>query len=146
MTIKETYNFLTSVRRTEAEIVKLTIRHDELQTCLLPGAIRYDGDRVQTSPDDKMGKIAAEVVDLEAEIRDAKIRKAEQVRQVEEAISTLEDEDEQMVLLAFYGGRIPMSRVADMIHYTPRTAYRIRRRAVQHLAENLSQKSKPENL
>lgn len=139
MTIKETYNFLTSVRRTEAEIVKLTIRHDELQTCLLPGAIRYDGDRVQTSPDDKMSKIAAEVVDLEEEIRATKIQKAEQIRKIEAAISTLEDEDEQMVLLAFYGGRIPMARVAELIHQSPRSAYYIRRRGVKHLAEKFSQ-------
>ena len=139
MTIKETYNFLTSVRRLEINIQKMIIRHDELQTCLLPGAIRYDGDRVQTSPDDKMSKIAAEVVDLEAEIRATKIQKAEQIRKIEAAISTLEDEDEQMVLLAFYGRRIPMARVAELIHQSPRSAYYIRRRGVKHLAEKFSQ-------
>lgn len=139
MTTREVYDFLNSTRRMEAEIQKLTIRHDELQTCLLPGAIRYDGDRVQTSPDDKMSQIAAEVVDLEAEIRATKIQKAEQIRKIEAAISTLENDDEQMVLLAFYGGRIPMARVAELIHQSPRSAYYIRRRGVKHLAEKFSQ-------
>ena len=141
MTISEAYDFLNSTRRTEAEIQKLTIRHDELQTCLLPGAIRYDGDRVQTSPDDKMSEIAAEVVDLERQIQELKIRKAEQVRQIEDAIRMLNDDAEQLVLMGFYVGRMPAVRVADLLHYTQRGAYKVRRRAVQHLAEKCSNSS-----
>lgn len=139
MTTNYVYIFLTSVRKIEAEIQKLTIRHDELQTCLLPGAIRYDGDRVQTSPDDKMGKIAAEVVDLDRQVQELRRRKAEQVREIEDAIRMLENDDEQMVLMGYYIGRLPMARVADLIHQSTRSAYYIRRRAVQHLAEKFSQ-------
>lgn len=143
MTISEAYEFLNSTRRMEAEIQKLTIRHDELQTCLLPGAIRYDGDRVQTSPDDKMSKIAAEVVDLERQIQDLKIRKAEQVRQIEDAIRLLEDDTEQMVLMGYYVGRMPGPKVAEIVHYTVRGVYKVKRRAVLHLAEKCSTSSPP---
>lgn len=139
MTTDYVYIFLTSVRKIEAEIQKLTIRHDELQTCLLPGAIRYDGDRVQTSPDDKMSQIAAEVVDLERQVQELRRRKAEQVREIEDAIRMLENDDEQMVLMGYYIGRLPMARVAELIHQSPRSAYYIRRRGVKHLAEKFSQ-------
>lgn len=139
MTTNYVYIFLTSVRKIEAEIQKLTIRHDELQTCLLPGAIRYDGDRVQTSPDDKMSELAAEVVDLERQIQELRLHKSRKVREIEDAIRMLENDDEQMVLMGYYIGRLPMACVADLIHLSMRTAYRIRRRGVQHLAEKLSQ-------
>lgn len=139
MTTNYVYIFLTSVRKIEAEIQKLTIRHDELQTCLLPGAIRYDGDRVQTSPDDKMSEIAAEVVDLERQIQELRLHKSRKVREIEDAVRMLGNDDEQMVLMGYYVGRLPMARVAELIHQSPRSAYYIRRRAVQHLAEKFSQ-------
>ena len=139
MTTNYVYIFLTSVRKIEAEIQKLTIRHDELQTCLLPGAIRYDGDRVQTSPDDKMSEIAAEVVDLERQIQELRLHKFRKVGEIADAVRMLGNDDEQMVLMGYYVGRLPMARVAELIHQSTRSAYYIRRRAVQHLAEKFSQ-------
>ena len=141
MTISETYEFLDSVRKMEAEIVKKQLQHDELQSCLLPKAIAYDSDRVQTSPDDAMSKIASQVLDLEKEIRQMRARKANRIVTVSTAISKLESDTEQIILMAFYVGRLPASRIAEITHYTVRGVYKVKHRAVVHMAEKCSQRS-----
>ena len=141
MTIPETYDFLDGVRRIEAEIARKQLHHDELQSCLLPRAITYDGDKVQTSPEDEMSKIAARVVDLEREIRTLKIRKAKMIGRVVRAIACLDSDNEQIVLTAFYVRRLPASRVADILHYSVRSVYKIKDKAVRHLAEKSAQSS-----
>lgn len=135
MTTSEAYAFLNSIRKIENEIVKLQLQHDELQSCLLPKAITYDGDRVQTSPEDKMLEIASRVLDMEKEIRDLKQRKAKLIIEINDSISKLDSDVEQMVLLGFYVGRLPAIKVAELVHYSVPGIYKVKRRAVMHLAE-----------
>jgi hypothetical protein len=135
MTTSEAYTFLNSIRKIENEIVKLQLQHDELQSCLLPKAITYDGDRVQTSPEDKMLEIASRVLDMEKEIRDLKQRKAKLIIEINDSISKLDSDVEQMVLLGFYVGRLPAIKVAELVHYSVPGIYKVKRRAVIHLAE-----------
>jgi len=135
MTTSEAYAFLNSIRKIENEIVKLQLQHDELQSCLLPKAITYDGDRVQTSPEDKMLEIASRVLDMEKEIRNLKQRKAKLIIEVNDSISKLDSDVEQMVLLGFYVGRLPAIKVAELVHYSVPGIYKVKRRAVIHLAE-----------
>lgn len=135
MTTSEAYAFLNSIRKIENEIVKLQLQHDELQSCLLPKAITYDGDRVQTSPEDKMLEIASRVIDMEKEIRDLKQRKAKLIIEINDSIAKLDSDVEQMVLLGFYVGRLPAIKVAELVHYSVPGIYKVKRRAVIHLAE-----------
>lgn len=135
MTTKEAYAFLNSVRQIEADIVKKQLQHDELQSCLLPKAITYDKDKIQTTPSDMMSETAALVLDLEKDIRKLYARKAQLIVEINDAISRLDSDTEQMILLGFYVGRLPASRVADLVHYSLRGVYKAKRRAVMHLAE-----------
>lgn len=144
MTIAEAYAFLDSIRRTEAEIVKKQLQHDELQSCLLPVGIRYDLDKVQSSPSDRMSEIEAKVVDLEREIADLRALKAQLIVEVNAAIVSLENDTEQMILLGFYVGRLPGSKVAEIVHYSVRGVYKAKARAVRHLAEKCSLSSVPD--
>ena len=138
MTISEAYAFLDSIRKTEAEIVKKQLQHDELQSCLLPAGIRYDLDRVQSSPSDRMSEIGAKIVDLEREIEDLKMRKAKLIVEINAAVTQLGNDTEEIILLGFYVGRLPARRLADMLHYTVRGIYKAKRRAVAHLAQKCS--------
>lgn len=135
MTISETYDFLNSIRRAETEMVKLRLQHDALQSCLLPQAIRYDGDHVQTSPEDLMSRTAAEVVDLEQKIRRLNTQKIQLIAKVSFEIAKLDSDIEQMVLLGFYVGHLPAVKVAEIVHYSERGVYKVKARAVRHLAE-----------
>lgn len=141
MTTSEAYAFLNSIRKIENEIVKLQLQHDELQSCLLPKAITYDGDRVQTSPEDKMLEIASRVLDMEKEIRDLKQRKAKHIVEVNNAIARLDNDTEQVILLGFYVGRLSAYKIADLVHYSVRGVYKAKHRAVIHLAEKCAQSS-----
>lgn len=141
MTVSETYDFLNAIRRTEAEMVKLRLKHDALQSCLLPQAIRYDGDHVQSSPEDLMSTTAAEVVDLEQQIRILNHKKLQQISDISFAIAKLDSDVEQMVLLGFYVGRLPVVKVAEIVHYTERGVYKVKARAVRHLAEKCTERS-----
>ena len=139
MTTREAYDFLNSVRRTEIAILKLQLQHDELQSCLLPKAITYDGDKVQTTPEDRMSEIAAQVADMEKQITALKRRKAKLIIEINAAIAKLDSDVEQMILLGFYVGRLPAVRVAELIHYSIPGLYKAKRRAVAHLAEKCTQ-------
>ena len=61
---KQAYDFLNSARVLHWQWLRLKAKHDELESCLLPAAIRYDKDKVQTSPDDTMSKIMAKAIDM----------------------------------------------------------------------------------
>ena len=141
MTTSEAYAFLNSIRKIENEIVKLQLQHDELQSCLLPKTITYDGDRVQTSPEDKMLEIASRVLDMEKDIRDLKQRKAKRIVEVNNAIARLDNDTEQVILLGFYVGRLSAYKIADLVHYSVRGVYKAKHRAVIHLAEKCAQSS-----
>ena len=142
MTISETYKYLESVRRIESEIRKQQLKHDALQSCLLPKAITYDKDAVQTSPEDKMSEIAAEVMDIEKTLRVLADAKYQAINDVTKNIAKLDSEDEQIVLLGYYIARRSIPNIAnEIIHYSERQTYRIKRRAVRNLANKLSQMS-----
>lgn len=138
MTISETYDFLNSIRHIEAEIIKTQLQHDELESCLLPRAITYDKDAVQTSPSDPMLAIASQVVDLEKQIRKLKADKAKRIVEVNRAVAMLDDDTEQMILLGFYVGRLSAKKVAGIVHYSLRGIYKAKRRAVVHLSETMT--------
>ena len=113
MDLQATYDYLMRIRKTEYAIKRKQLRCEELRSCLLPGAIRYDLDKVQTSPRDKLPEIG-------------------------EAIEQLPDDNEKTVLTEFYIGRVSMKKVAALINYSPRRAYYFRKQGVIHLGEVLS--------
>lgn len=127
--------YLLQPRALDRMIWRLTLQRDELQSCLLPRAIRYDADKVQVSPEDAFSATAAAVADLDARIGELLRRKAELVQEVAGAIEQLEDDRERVVLTAYYVARLPMETIADRIGYSLPHTYRLRRRGAEHLQE-----------
>jgi DNA-directed RNA polymerase specialized sigma subunit len=134
MTLTETYEYLQRPRKLELSIMRLSLQHDELQACLLPAAIRYDKDVVQTSPEDKLSEVAAAVLDLEKKIQRLRSQKARLLLEINAAIDKLDDKD-AVILTAYYVKRMTMSDVADIIDKSLQHTYRLRKKAVQHLSE-----------
>lgn len=65
----ELYDILIKPRQIKLRIAKLTLELEELRLSVLPGAIRYDKDRVQASPDsDQMAQYMVRLEDREREI------------------------------------------------------------------------------
>lgn len=137
MDLNETYDFLMQIRRKEIIIRRKETQRDELRACLLPGAVRYDRDKVQSTPTDKMSDVMARVDELDREIEQLRCEKATLVIEISDAIEKLEDDNEKTVLTEFYIARAPMTQAADAINYSVRRAYDLRKRGVIHLGEVL---------
>lgn len=127
-------DFLTRPRQIDRKIMRLRARIDELKMSLLPSGIRYDTDKVQTSPEDPLLKVAEKVSELEEQIRDLYAERAKAVQEISDTIEKLEDDEEKTVLECRWGSRAPVWELADMMHVSRRTLYRIQKKALRHLA------------
>lgn len=136
--IAAAYDYLSQIRWAEQRIRLKCLRRDALQSCLLPKAITYDKDKIQTSPDDSMSEIASQVLDLDKEIRLMEQEKARLIVRVSDTIAQLPDESEQLVLMGYYVSGDSMQTVAnDIVHYSIRWTFELRKKAVRHLSEIL---------
>lgn len=137
MTINQTYDYLLQIKKIEAEIKNKELQRDTLRSCLLPSGIRYDLDRVQTSPEDQLAAIEARIVDLEKEIRELSHHKQRMLVTITNSIYNLKDDSEKTVLLSYYIGRKKIETIAEEMPCSVRNAFYIKRKAVSHLAKLL---------
>ena len=141
MSYNDVYTYLMQVRLIDKRIWLAQIEHDEMQSCLLPSAITYDKDVVQTSPEDKMSSIAGKVIDMEKKIIRLKNRKAQLIITIKSQISEIEDEDQRIVLSAFFLCRQPMRQIAEYTNRSISGVYTIRRKAIQSMRVILAKES-----
>ena len=134
MTIRETYEYLLQIKKLEAHIQNAILQCESLRSNLLPAGIRYDTDRVMSSPDDKMSEIEAIVLDMEKEIKQLRQQKQRAIVQVTESLHKLSNDEERSVLMLYYIGKRPMEEIATEIPCNIRTAYKIKKRAIQNLS------------
>lgn len=120
---KKAFVFLNSVRVLHLEWLRLKAKHDELESCLLPAAIRYDKDKVQTSPSDPMSKIVSEVMELENEMKRVQYNKSRQIAKIDKAISSLESAEERTALSMRYINRVPVAKIAKDMGYSEKRVY-----------------------
>lgn len=120
---RQAYEFLNSVRVLHLQWLRLKAKHDALESCLLPAAIRYDKDKVQTSPDDTMSKVISEIADLEKEMSRVLKCKAQQVERIDKALKSLESEEERTALTMRYINRVSVSEIAEAMGYSEQRIY-----------------------
>lgn len=134
MTYQETFDYLMQVRRAEYRIRGLETRCLELRACLLPAAIRYDLDKVQTSPEDSTGRIVAEMARLQDRISREEEKKARLITEIGAVVEKLDNVQEQIVLIQFFIGRKTMGEISMQISYSLRRTYDFRASGVRHLS------------
>lgn len=137
MNIRQTYEFLLRIRLIEPRIQHAIIRYESLKSLLLPSGIRYDLDRIQTSPTDRMSAVEAEIIDTERELLEMQNHRERIAVEITGAIRKLSDTDEQAVLMAYYIGRKRMEEIAEELPCSIRTAYYLKRKGVSHLSNIL---------
>ena len=120
---RQAFEFLNSVRVLHLQWLRLKAKHDALESCLLPAAIRYDKDKVQTSPDDTMSKVISEIADLEKEMNRVLKCKAQQVERIDKALKSLESEEERTALTMRYINRVSVSEIAEAMGYSEQRIY-----------------------
>lgn len=134
---RQAYIFLNSARVLHWEWLRLKAKHDELESCLLPAAIRYDKDKVQSSPEDPMSKVVSEIVELEKEMNRVQLRKSKQIAEIDKAISTLTSDEERTALTMRYINRIPVPDIADAMGYSIQRVYQFMDRGGAQIAKGL---------
>ena len=143
MTTKEIKEYFRQIRREQFEINHLTemIKNEELS--LLPSAIRYDKEKVQTSPEDVLSKRVAKITELETEYASSLATlKLNKVR-AEAMLRSLDNSDEREVMRWYYmsfNDRHPFTwdEVAVKMSYTKRWILKLHGNAIMHLSESKS--------
>ena len=136
--------FLYAVRDEQREIAELEERIADLRASLLPSAIRYDKDAVQTSVSDtitdKMIKIAEYDALLEKKIAGLYARRA----RAQKLIDLLPDSLERQVLSIYFlsDDRPTMEQVAGKLNYSVQHTFRIYASGLDHLRGRYKDESK----
>lgn len=119
--------YLFNIRNEYKEIGILQERIASLTLSLLPSGIRYDLDKVQTSPSDPMTERMIVIADyqsqLESQIDGLLVRHVE----AQKLINTLEDSRERQILGLYFLNMPPKSmlEVAEIVGYSGRQTYRL---------------------
>ena len=134
---KQVYDFLNSARVLHWQWLRLKAKHDELELCLLPSAIRYDRDKVQTSPEDPMSKIVGELNSLEIKMAQIQYDKAQRIEEIYKAINSLDSNEERTALAMRYINRKPVTEIAEAMGYAEPTIYKFMNQGGEHILKSI---------
>jgi hypothetical protein len=135
-----TKDFLRRVRLEHIEIARLNSKLEYLKKSTLPGGIRYDKDRVQTSPSDKISDIMVDIGDIEIELEADIKNLASDIVKARSLIRGLSSPLERCVLTMYYlpdmeqCEELPTwSDVAIALHYSKSRILHIHGEALQKI-------------
>lgn len=134
MNIRQTYEFLLQIRRIEPRIQQTIVQYESLKSTLLPSGIRYDLDKIQTTPEDRTSIIFSKLEELATLISELQVKREQAAVDITDAILKLENHEEQAVLMGYYIGKKRVEDIADEISCSDRTAYYLKRKGVAHLS------------
>lgn len=132
------HDLLMGPRVTRYRIQQVRSKYLAIYTAMMLGGIRYDKDKVQTSPSDMMPEKMGELAELEEKIQRLEALHRRQIEDIETACSKLSDELQRTVIMMFYVGGIPVRGIAETLHYTAPTIYKARRQGQTALDKILS--------
>lgn len=139
MTKYEVYEWLNRPTKLSYDIrAKIRIA-EELRSCLLPSAIRYDKEKVMTSygtNGDPMAEITARVDSIEREIAELQRQKACAIIELEDVFAKL-DRNEHEVMSRYYITRKSISVIAKEMVYQKRSVYDLRAKGIEHVKDIL---------
>lgn len=143
MTTKEIKDYFRQIRREQFEIIHLTEMIKSEEQSLLPSAIRYDREKVQTSPEDVLSKSVAKITELEREYAESLVTLKSNKANAEAMLKDLDNPDEREVMRWYYmsfNGRQPFTwdDVAVRMAYTKRWILKLHGNAIMHLSEKKS--------
>lgn len=129
--------YLSQIRNASKELTELILQIDYLRyKASGAGAIRYDKDRVQTSPEDMVCDSIAEAVYLEGKLSDRHKQLKAMREHTEQVISLWSGSNARFIDL-YYLNHYSMTQVADRIGCTSRSAYNIKFRALEEFSKHL---------
>ena len=137
MELNEGYRWLSRPRAVDSKIRRLESKIEELRTCLEPNAIRYDAEKVNSSPDDMTSKIFAEIEEAERMIHELRLEKATYIFEINQAIENIKDESAKDVLNGFYIAKKKMPDIAKELNYDLSWCYKLRKVGIKEIDNGL---------
>ena len=98
------YKLLTKPRKIRGQIKKAEAEMEGLKLSMLPGAIRYDKDKVQASPQDPMAQYAVRLDELERKIEDLQTEYLNAQDEVVTVANELTSPGDVIITLRFISG------------------------------------------
>jgi len=113
-------SFLRACRDEQGEVNILLRKREQLYSSLLPEGIRYDGDRVQTTPEDRMLERMPEIAELDKKISQQIRKLARRKVKALGMINKLQDSKQRQVLTLYYldNRRLSWEKVAAEMGYS----------------------------
>ena len=149
MEINDAYRFLMRVRELDSQIMREELTIAEIKSSLLPGAIRYDKDKVMTSPEDRLPEVFARIDERERKVAEMRERKAEVIEEIDEALKRMAEEIEgdkgrvQVdILYLFYVKRNSLKDTADQVGYSIPHCKKMKHWAVENFTRVLKHDTK----
>ena len=137
--IEEVKKYFKTIRSEQLEIIRMLEMIERKELGLLPKAIVYDKDKIQTSPDDLLAKNEAEIADLTQIMR----KKAAELRkkkvEAEKIVESLDYPEEREVMRLYYLSLkkdyrlFRWEEVAAKLGYTMRHTLRLHADALEQL-------------
>ena len=142
MEINEVYAFFGRPRLHDNKIKRIEVTLDELRSCLLPGGIRYDKDRVDSSPKNQMEEVMARIDELERELEEEQQKKKCAVLEIDRSMMKVPEGPYKTLLAEYYIGRISINKIADGMGVSVRHCFRMRKKAVETFCEIMNKDSR----
>lgn len=134
---KKADRYLLQIRNAGKEIRELLDNIDFLRyKASGAGAIRYDKDHVQTSPEDMVCEAIAEAIDLEQKLS-RRIKRLQDMREHAEQVIEFWNNNNARFIEIYYLNHGSMSDVSSRIGCSSRHAYRIRDNALEEFCKHL---------
>jgi len=104
------------------------------------GGIRYDKDRVQTSPNDYMTMAIADAIELEKHINDMEAEIEEKKGEAYAIVRQMENPDQRAVIEWYYLNGLSMIDTANKLSISERTAYYLKEDALTEFTSHEERK------
>lgn len=95
------------------------------------GAIRYDKDRVQTSPQDYIAMAMDDIIKIEGQIEEERKATEKMRADAYKIVRKMENVDQRTVLEWFYLNGLSMANTALQMNMSERSAYYLKEEAVE---------------
>lgn len=125
--------YLKRFEKIKKRIKVLTFNISELKLNMLPPGIRYDVDRVQTTPSDRMIRYAEELDELERKLNVEIHRCNVVLEEIERAIRSVDDDELAAVLEAKYIFGKSYRQISKQINCSVETVKRKHKAAIKKI-------------
>lgn len=129
----ELYNKLSAYENKKKEIKELDAQIHEYEMNLLPNGIRYDMDKIQTSPTDPMSKLLSEVGDLMKKRDILSLEASKELAKLKQFIDQLLNGNERLILKYRWINNLSWSEISEKLSYSEEWCYKHNRKAIADL-------------